>query len=87
MNITTLIEPRPVAGKAGDQIAAFVRPCTMRSMAAPAKTSRPPKLSPEGRNALRAMRRGIAAAAAKEYRRAGLTMAIWRNGRVALIRP
>ncbi len=57
----------------------------MQSVAA-TKTSRPPKLSPEGRNALLAMRRGIAVAA-KEYRRAGLAMAIWRNGRIALIRP
>lgn len=55
-------------------------------MAAAAKIARPPKLSPEGRNALLAMRRGIAAAA-REYRRAGLKMVIWRDGRVALISP
>lgn len=35
---------------------------------------------------LRAMRRGIRLAA-EQCRRDGIAMAIWKNGRVALIRP
>jgi len=55
------------------------------SMIARAKRSRP-KPSPAVRQALRAMRRGIRLAA-EQSRRDGIPMAIWKNGRVALIRP
>lgn len=55
-------------------------------MVALAKTTRRPKLSPEGRKALVAMRSGIRLAT-EQSRRAGIPLAVWRNGRVVLVRP
>lgn len=51
-----------------------------------AKPPRHPKLSPEGRKALAAMRRGVRLAA-EQSRRAGIPLTIWRNGRVVLVQP
>ena len=58
----------------------------IKSMVALSKTTLKPKLSPEGRNALLAMRRGVRLAA-EQHRQAGIPLVIWRNGRIALIRP
>ena len=52
----------------------------MPFMVALAKTPRPPKLSPEGRKVLLAMRCGIRLAA-EQSRRAGIPLAVWHNGR------
>ena len=55
-------------------------------MAAKVKTMPAPKLSPMGRNAMSALRRGIKLAA-EQSRRTGIPMAIWRNGRIVMIHP
>ena len=55
-------------------------------MDAPAKKIPKPKLSLEGRQALSALRRGVRLAK-EEYRKAGIPMAIWRDGRVVMIHP
>lgn len=83
------ITPRPVAEKNGNQVAVFNNAVLIQSMVAlakPTRTPKPPKLSVEGRNIQLAMRRGVRLAA-DESRRAGIPMAYWHKGRVALVRP
>ena len=58
----------------------------IRSMGIPTKKIPKPKLSLEGRQVLSAMRRGVRLAK-EEYRKAGIPMAIWRDGRVVLFHP
>jgi hypothetical protein len=75
-----------IAGSNGaGKTTSAIKACIIRSMIARATKSRS-KLSPVVRMSIRAMRRGIRLAA-EQSRRDGIPMAIWKNGRVALIRP